>query len=84
MKELDFTGQRCPLPLLKMKQALIEAQIKGAKEGKSNEILKVMTSDEGSLRDIPLYLSRTEHTLLNQDQQNGAYYFIIEVGSKHD
>ncbi|MCJ8311419.1 MAG: sulfurtransferase TusA family protein [Saccharospirillaceae bacterium] len=76
MKELDFTGQRCPLPLLKMKQALIEAT--------SNELLKVMTSDEGSLRDIPLYLSRTKHTLLKQDQQNGIYHFIIEVGSKHD
>lgn len=76
MKELDFTGQRCPLPLLKMKQALIEA--------KNHETLKVMTSDEGSLRDIPLYLSRTKHNLLKQDQLNGIYCFIIEVGSTHD
>ena len=76
MKELDFTGQRCPLPLLKTKQALI-ATIK-------NEQIKVLTTDEGSLRDIPLYLSRTEHTLLKQGQLNEIYYFIIEVGSKHD
>jgi len=76
MKQLDFTGQRCPLPLLKMKQALIEASNK--------DQLQVMATDEGSLRDIPLYLSRTKHTLIKQYQLNNIYHFIIEVGSKDD
>ncbi|BCE03082.1 sulfurtransferase TusA family protein [Marinicellulosiphila megalodicopiae] len=76
MKELNFKNQRCPLPLLKMKQALIESSYE--------EQLQVMTTDEGSLRDIPLYLSRTQHQLISQHQQDGIYHFIIEVGKQHD
>ena len=71
MQTLDLTGQACPLPLLKTKQALISLQ--------KGEILQVITSDPGSLRDIPLYLQRCQHQLLKQWQQDTCYYFQISV-----
>ena len=72
MQRLDLTWQRCPLPLLKTKQALVSAE--------KGENVEVVTSDSGSLRDIPLYLKRTDHQLLKQWQEDDLFYFMIEVG----
>lgn len=72
VQNLDFKGQPCPLPLLKTKQALMNA--------KTGAQFEVVTTDQGSLKDIPLYLSRTSHNLLKHWQSDdGCYFFLIQV-----
>ena len=43
-KELDARGLNCPLPILKAKKALAELQ--------SGEVLRIMATDPGSVRDF--------------------------------
>lgn len=72
-QRLDAGGLRCPLPLLRTKQALA-----GMKPG---DILEVLATDAGSWRDIPAYLSRAPHQLLEQDDtESGCFRFLIQRG----
>jgi tRNA 2-thiouridine synthesizing protein A len=43
-KEIDTRGLNCPLPILKAKKALTDMQ--------SGQLLKVVSTDGGSLRDF--------------------------------
>ena len=63
---------RCPLPLLKLKQALAQVDL-----GVS---LLIKVTDAGALRDIPAYLGLTKHTLIEQSQHNDDYWFVVEKG----
>jgi len=67
---LDAIEDKCPMPLLKTKLALAKMQ--------SLQTLCVLSSDEGSLKDIPYYLSIVGIPLLSQKVENSIYYFIIQ------
>jgi len=69
---LDARGLRCPLPLLKLKQALHSL--------KTDDILTVMTTDAVSQRDFIVFLRQTPHQLLVQEQRDDAFYFEIKKG----
>ena len=57
-KELDTRGLNCPLPILKAKKALAEMQ--------SGDVLKVVATDPGSLRDFQAFARQTGNELLEQ------------------
>ncbi|MGB7391297.1 sulfurtransferase TusA family protein [Marinomonas sp.] len=67
---LDAREDRCPMPLLKTKMALNKMA--------SGDCLCVMTEDAGSLKDIPHYFTIVGHTLLNQEEKNGLFTFIVQ------
>jgi tRNA 2-thiouridine synthesizing protein A len=58
-KELDTRGLNCPLPILKAKKALAEMR--------SGEVLKVVSTDPGSMRDFQAFARQTGNDLLQQD-----------------
>ncbi len=55
-KELDTRGLNCPLPILKAKKALAEMQ--------SGELLRVVATDPGSLRDFQAFAKQTGNELV--------------------
>lgn len=57
-KELDARGLNCPLPILKAKKALTDMQ--------STQVLKVVCTDAGSLRDFQAFARQTGNELLEQ------------------
>ena len=57
-KEIDTRGLNCPLPILKAKKALSELQ--------AGEVLKVLATDPGSLRDFQAFARQTGNELLEQ------------------
>jgi tRNA 2-thiouridine synthesizing protein A len=57
-KELDTRGLNCPLPILKAKKALAEMH--------SGELLKVVATDPGSLRDFQAFAKQTGNELVDQ------------------
>ena len=57
-KELDTRGLNCPLPILKAKKALADMQ--------SGEVLKVLSTDPGSLRDFQAFARQTGNELIEQ------------------
>ncbi|EAT11756.1 sulfurtransferase TusA family protein [Bermanella marisrubri] len=69
---LDAVGLRCPMPLLKTKQALSSLQPK--------EVLKVVATDAGAKRDIPAFVALTAHRLLDSLEQSELFIFYIEKG----
>lgn len=57
-KELDTRGLNCPLPILKAKKALAEMS--------SGEVLKVVATDPGSIRDFQAFARQTGNELVEQ------------------
>lgn len=69
---LDARGLRCPLPLLKLKQALHSLT--------TDDVLSVTTTDPVSQRDFIVFLKQTPHQLLVQEQRGEEFYFEIKKG----
>jgi tRNA 2-thiouridine synthesizing protein A len=69
-KELDARGLTCPLPILKAKKALSDMH--------SGEILKVLATDPGSVRDFQAFARQTGNDLVDQQAQevSGREEFI--------
>ena len=70
--EVDARGLNCPLPILRAK--------KGINTLVSGQILKVIATDPGSVKDLEAFCKQTGNELLDSSQQNGEYYFNIRKG----
>ncbi len=68
-KELDTRGMNCPLPILKAKKALAEMS--------SGDVLKVVATDPGSLRDFQAFARQTGNELLEQTSANDEYVHFL-------
>lgn len=58
-QEVDARGMNCPLPILKAKKALAHMA--------SGQVLKVLATDPGSLRDFQAFSRQTGNELLGQE-----------------
>lgn len=68
-QELDCVGLRCPLPLLKAKQALASL--------KSGQVLRVVATDPGSVRDFQSWADLSGHQLLSSDEQGDQFIHTL-------
>lgn len=64
-KEVDARGMNCPLPILKAKKALADMQ--------SGQVLKVLATDPGSMRDFQAFARQTGNELLEQTSQAAEF-----------
>ena len=55
-KEIDTRGLNCPLPILKAKKALADMS--------SGDVLKVISTDPGSVRDFQAFARQTGNELV--------------------
>lgn len=69
-RELDTQGLNCPLPILKTKKALSDME--------SQQILKVLSTDSGALRDFPAFSKQSGNVLLKTETSNGVYCFWLQ------
>jgi tRNA 2-thiouridine synthesizing protein A len=69
-KELDARGLSCPLPILKTKKSLNELA--------SGQVLKVVATDPGSVKDFDAFANQTGHTLLSSTQQDKEFIFYMK------
>ena len=69
-KELDARGLNCPLPILKAKKALSELQ--------SGEVLRIMATDPGSVRDYQAFSRQTGNQLLSSGESEGVFIFWLK------
>jgi tRNA 2-thiouridine synthesizing protein A len=68
-KELDTRGLNCPLPILKAKKALADMS--------SGQVLKVIATDPGSMRDFQAFARQTGNELLDQQTQNAEFIHFL-------
>jgi tRNA 2-thiouridine synthesizing protein A len=68
-KEIDTRGMNCPLPILKAKKALADMS--------SGDILKVVATDPGSVRDFQAFARQTGNELVEHGERDGAFWFVL-------
>ncbi|KQM79854.1 sulfurtransferase TusA family protein [Xylophilus sp. Leaf220] len=68
-KELDTRGLNCPLPILKAKKALSELH--------SGQLLKVVSTDAGSVRDFQAFARQTGNELVEQQTEGTDYIHVL-------
>ena len=68
-KEIDTRGLNCPLPILKAKKALSDMA--------SGQLLKVVATDSGSLRDFQAFAKQTGNELVEQRTVGEEYIHIL-------
>lgn len=68
-RELDTRGLNCPLPILKAKKALADMS--------SGELLKVISTDSGSLRDFQAFARQTGNELVEQLTEGSEYTHVL-------
>ena len=69
IRELDTRGLNCPLPILKAKKALADMA--------SGELLKVVSTDAGSVRDFQAFARQTGNELVEQDTAGPEYTHVL-------
>ena len=69
-KELDARGLACPLPILKTKKALNDMV--------SGQVLKVVATDPGSIKDMQAFATQTGNPLLFTTEENKVYLFFLQ------
>ncbi|MEO7496820.1 MAG: sulfurtransferase TusA family protein [Massilia sp.] len=68
-KDLDARGLNCPLPILKAKKALAEME--------TGEVLRIVATDTGSVRDFQAFAKQTGNALLSHTQNGREFVFLM-------
>ncbi len=74
-KVIDARGTACPGPLLEAKRGM-------AKVPKNGGIMEVLSSDEGTNDDIPLWSNKVKHEYLGNIEEAGYWRLFIRRGSR--
>ena len=69
-KELDTRGLNCPLPILKAKKALADMT--------TGQLLKVVSTDAGSVRDFQAFARQTGNDLVEQQTAGGDFIHVMK------
>ena len=73
MARLDTKGMNCPLPVLKTRKAIKEIAV--------GDTLQVLSTDPGSVQDFEAFCRSTGNELLESDEENGIFIFLIRKTS---
>lgn len=69
-KELDARGLNCPLPILRAKKALAEVE--------SGQVLRILSTDPGSVKDFAAFAKQTGNELLSTAEAGGEFTFFMK------
>ena len=68
-RELDARGLNCPLPILRTKKSLNDMT--------TGQVLKIVATDPGSVRDFQAFSRQTGNQLLLSNESAGEYLFLM-------
>ncbi|PHS07494.1 MAG: SirA family protein [Acidithiobacillus sp.] len=69
-QELDARGLNCPLPILRAKKTLNTMT--------GGQILKIMATDPGSVKDFEAFAKQTGNELLDSSELDGEFHFMLK------
>jgi len=69
-RELDVKGLNCPLPILRTKKALAEMA--------SGEVLHVLATDPGSVKDFQAFAKQTGNELLANSETDKVFEYYLK------
>jgi tRNA 2-thiouridine synthesizing protein A len=70
--EIDARGLNCPLPILRTR--------KGINTLASGQVVKIIATDPGSVKDLEAFCKQTGNEMLESSQRDGEYHFNIRKG----
>jgi len=68
-KSIDARGMACPGPLMNLIGAIRQGQV--------GDLFEVLSSDAGSKTDIPAWVAKAKHELVEVREDNGFAHFIV-------
>jgi tRNA 2-thiouridine synthesizing protein A len=68
-RSIDARGMPCPGPLMSLIGAI--------REGEVGTVIEVLSSDEGSKTDIPAWIEKAGHEMVEVEEDEGYTHFII-------
>ena len=68
-KELDARGLNCPLPILRTKKALTDMS--------SGQVLKIVATDPGAVKDFEAFSKQTGNALLSSAAESNQFVFFM-------
>jgi tRNA 2-thiouridine synthesizing protein A len=71
-QELDASGLNCPLPILRAKKTLNAMD--------SGQVLHVVATDPGSVKDFDAFAKQTGNELMESKEEGGKFHFLIKKG----
>ena len=69
-KDLDVRGLNCPLPILRAKKALAEIG--------SGQVLRVLATDPGSVKDFQAFAKQTGNQLVSHAEEDRVFTFFMK------
>jgi tRNA 2-thiouridine synthesizing protein A len=66
---VDARGLQCPMPVIKLSQAIMAAQ--------SGETVELISTDRGSCSDVPSWAEDMGQTLKEQFEEDGEFHFVL-------
>jgi len=69
-QELDARGLNCPLPILRAKKTLNKME--------SGQVLRIIATDPGSVKDFEAFAKQTGNALLESNEGAGEFSFMIK------
>jgi tRNA 2-thiouridine synthesizing protein A len=69
-RELDASGLNCPLPILRAKKALGDME--------RGQVLKIIATDQGSVKDFEAFSRQTSNPLLSSAEEAGKFIFMLQ------
>jgi TusA-related sulfurtransferase len=67
---LDFKGLLCPMPVVKIAQAIKQVQI--------GELIEAVATDPGVMADIPAWTRSTGHELVSLEKLDKVFKFVVK------
>jgi tRNA 2-thiouridine synthesizing protein A len=68
-RSIDARGMACPGPLMTLIGAIREGQV--------GDVIEVLSSDEGSKSDIPAWVQKAQHEMIEVVEEDGYARFVI-------
>ena len=68
-RTIDARGMPCPGPLMSLIGAI--------REGAVGDVIEVLSSDEGSKTDIPAWIAKAGHELIETIPEDGFARFVV-------
>jgi len=68
--ELDARGLNCPLPILRAKKSIAQLA--------DGQILKIIATDPGSVKDFEAFCKQTGNELMQSNDENGEFVFLLK------
>jgi len=67
---LDFKGLLCPMPVVKLAQAIKQIQV--------GELVEAIATDPGVMADIPAWARTSGHEVVSLEKQDKVFKFVVK------